>query len=369
MEQRIFAFFLLVLSLSIPIRGQQKADTSLPVRGLCIAAPVPAGVDSFLYFIEHELVPRKINLLVLRIGYRYQFKSHPELIDDNALSERDVKRIVKICRKGGIRVIPLINMMGHQSWFSNVGKLLEVYPQFNETPWVPLDEGINKWPNKWDLYCLSYCPLAPGLHDVIFDVIDEIVEVFESDAFHAGMDEVFYIGMDKRCKGRDPSELFAGEVRAIHDHLACRGKELWIWGDRLLDGKTTGMGEWDASYNNTWRAIDMIPKDVVINDWHYTRPYPTAAYFAMKGFRVLTCTYRLPDVSLEQQHLMQHFRKYATPEMKPRYMGIMETVWTSAEDAIAQFYGRKDSRHPRGGDWVKTFKALFGETAGPVPAP
>ena len=58
---------------------------------------------------------------------------------------------------------------------------------------------------------------------------------------------------------------------------------------------------------------------------------------------------------------MLGFRKYATDVMRDRYQGIMETVWTSAEDAIAQFYGRKDSRHKRGGDWVKTFKALYDE--------
>jgi hypothetical protein len=63
---------------------------------------------------------------------------------------------------------------------------------------------------------------------------------------------------------------------------------MWIWGDRLLDGKTTGMGEWEGSYN-TYRAIDMIPKDVVICDWHYNRADKTSVYFAMKGLRVITC--------------------------------------------------------------------------------
>jgi hypothetical protein len=30
----------------------------------------------------------------------------------------------------------------------------------------------------------------------------------------------------------------------IHEHLKKKGRELWIWGDRLLDGITTGLGEW-----------------------------------------------------------------------------------------------------------------------------
>ncbi len=362
MKKLIFLFLISGL-LVYSAHTQTKLDSILPVRGLCIAAPTPAGVNQFIDFIRNELVPGKINTLVIRIDYRYRYKSHPELIDSNALSKKEVKKIVKACREGGIKIIPQVNMLGHQSWFSNVGKLLEAYPQFNETPDVPLDKGINKWPNKWGLYCLSYCPLHPDLHAVTFDVIDEIVDAFEADAFHAGMDEVFYIGMDKRCIGRDPAELFAGEVRAIRNHLALRNKKLWIWGDRLIDGKTTGIGMWEGSYNNTYRAIDMIPKDVVINDWHYERPDPTAAYFALKGFHVITCPYRLPEVALKQLQMMMDFRENATAVTKDRYQGIMETVWTSAENAMDQYYGRKEIKDSGRGNWVKTFKALLQEIA------
>jgi len=88
----------------------------------------------------------------------------------------------------------------------------------------------------------NYCPLHPDVHKVVFDVVDEIVEACRSDAFHAGMDEVFYIAHPdcERCKGEDPAVLFAREVTLIRNHLAENGKQLWIWGDRLIDGKTTG---------------------------------------------------------------------------------------------------------------------------------
>src|SRR5690348_470674 len=105
------------------------------------------------------------------------------------------------------------------------------------------------------------------------------------------MDEVFYIGDPQcpRCGGSDKAELFAGEGRTIDEHLKQKNRVLWICGDRLIDGKTTGMGEWEASYNNTYRAVDMIPKDVVICDWHYERADKTPVYFAMKGLHVITC--------------------------------------------------------------------------------
>jgi hypothetical protein len=310
------------------ISGQTKLDSLLPVRGFCIDAPRPAGLDSFLSFIDSSLAPRKVNTLIIQIEYHYQFKTHPELTDSFALSKAAIKKIVSACKKNNIRVIPLIDLFGHQSWANHNGKLLQVYPQFDETPDIKMPEKYT-WPNADNLYCKSYCPLHPDLHAVLFEVIDEICDVFESDAFHAGMYEVFFIGDDNcpRCGGRDKAELFAGEVRIIHDHLQKKGREMWIWGDRLLDGKTTGLGPWEASFNNTYRAIDMIPKDVVICDWHYNRPDKTPVYFAMKGFRVVTCPWNQPASALKQLQDILSFRKESNAEMSAGFLGIMGTAW------------------------------------------
>jgi len=325
---RISLSLVLGMLLTNLISGQTKLDSLLPVRGFCIDAPRPNGLDSFISFIDSSLGPRKVNTLVIQIEYHYQFKTHPELTDSFALSKAAIKKIVAVCKKNNIRVIPQIDLLGHQSWANHTGKLLQVYPQFDETPFIKMPDKY-VWPNADNLYCKSYCPLHPDLHPVLFEVIDEICDVFESNAFHAGMDEVFYIGDDKcpRCGGRDKAELFAGEVRILHDHLQQKGREMWIWGDRLLDGKTTGLGEWEASYNNTYRAIDMIPKDVVICDWHYNRPDKTPVYIAMKGFRVITCPWNQPASALKQLQDILSFRNDSNPEMSARFLGIMGTAW------------------------------------------
>jgi len=166
------------------------ADSAFIVKGFAIAAPKPIGLDDFVKFINEELAPRKINTLILRVDYNYQYKSHPEVRDSAALSRGDVRKIVEACKKNGISIIPQVNLLGHQSWESHVEGLLRVYPEFDETPWVKIpDKGTYKWPNDDKLYCKSYCPLAPGVHKVIFDLIDEVCDVFEANAFHAGMDE------------------------------------------------------------------------------------------------------------------------------------------------------------------------------------
>jgi len=324
-----------------------SAEEPYPVRGLCIAAPSVDVADEFTDFIDDVLAPAGVNTLVLRVDYGYRYKSHPELVGGHPLEEDDIKKLVAVCKKNNIRLMPQVNLLGHQSWAGSVGKLLEAYPEFDETPKVEFPKEY-KWPNEDGLYCKSYCPLHPEVHDVVFDIVDEITEVFEADAFHAGMDEVFYIGHEQcpRCYGRDKAELFAGEVNKIRDHLKESGKELWIWGDRLIDGKTTGIGLWEGSYNNTHRAIDMI----------------SAALFAAKGLTVVTCPYRKSDVALEQDLLLRTLIKNASEEMKPRYAGMMQTVWGSVRGFMNSYHGTvEEERRDASADCFKSLSEIWSE--------
>ena len=328
----------------------QDIDNKLPVRGFAIEAPNQRGVDMFVRFIDEELAPAKVNLLILRVDWNYAYESHPELRDENPLTKADADKLVAVCRKHGIRLVPQVNLLGHQSWAKETYALLREYPQFDENPSVKT-EYYSKWPNPYGLYCKSYCPLHPDVHKVVFEVVDEICDAFQADAFHAGMDEVFYIGEDEcpRCHGKDKSELFAGEVTVIHDHLAEKGRQMMIWGDRLLDGRTTGLGEWEASYNDTWRAIDMIPKDILICDWHYERADLSAIYFAMKGLPVVSCGYKDADISLQQVQDMIKFRSQAPEETAVHLQGYIHTIWSSAGRFLRGYYGEEAFRPRREG--------------------
>jgi hypothetical protein len=354
MKNITLVLFVLSFLNSAPINSQTPVE-SFPVRGFSIGAPDKDNLNAFIDFIHDGLASRSVNTLILQIDYGYRFKSHPELSDSGALTHAEVTRIVKACEKEHIRLIPMINLLGHQSWAGKVNNLLRVYPQFDETPYVKMPEKY-VWPNEDGLYCKSYCPLHPDIHKVLFDVIDEICDVFQSDAFHGGMDEVFYIAHDSctRCSGSDPAELFAGEVNLIRNHLAEKNRELWIWGDRLIDGKTTGMGMWEASMNNTYRAVDLIAKDVFICDWHYERPDQTAVYFVMKGLRVATCPWREPEVAVKQAQDMVKFREHSTPEMKDRFSGIIQTVWSSPDQFLKEYNSTENKNSA-----AASFKAVY----------
>lgn len=362
----LLIIFLFVFYLPNVAFGQNNVTTTslldslLPVRGFCISSPDAADLSRFIKFINEELAPRKVNTLILRVDYNYAYESHPELRNESTLSKNDIKQLVNTCQQNKISIIPQINLLGHQSWGSKNEKLLQVYPEFDETPHVKMPEKY-AWPNPDGLYCKSYCPLHPGVHKVVFDLVDEICDVFETNAFHAGMDEVFYLGDEKcpRCGGRDKAELFAGELRTIRDHLAQKNRRLWIWGDRLLDGKTTGLGMWEASYNNTHRAIDMIPKDIMICDWHYERADKTPVYFAMKGLDVVTCPWRMPELAIKQTEDMISFRAASTREMQTHFKGMIQTVWSGATSFLDGFYGiTKDEKAGDNTPW-NSFRKMY----------
>lgn len=327
---------------------------SLPVRGLHCAAPKPDEVAACARFIREVLPKEGVNVLVLEFGYRYRFSKRPEVAEPEALSQEDVKQLVSACRQAGVRLIPQINCLGHQSWAKNTHGLLRAHPEFDETP--------GRYPENQGIYCRSYCPLHPAVHEVMFDLIDELAEACEADAFHAGMDEIFLLGEDDcpRCKGKDKAELFAREVKMLRDHLAGSNRTLWIWGDRLLDGETTGIGKWEASQNQTHAAIRLVPKDIVISDWHYEKAHPTAAYFATEGFRVVSSPWRKPEVALGQLELIRAVRRNSNEAIGSRMLGMLQTTWTGMGPFVRAYLG-EDTSNSKALEAAACFRQLFAE--------
>lgn len=322
-------FMLFALSVT-----DQAQEASFPVRGIHLSAPAPEDVPLFAGFIRDAFPKEGVNVLVLEINFGYQFTSHPELRNERALSREQVQEIVRACRDAGVQLIPLFNCLGHQSWSSRTAPLLTKYPEFDETP------GL--YPNNEGIYCRSYCPRHPKVHEVLFALFDELIDAFEAKSFHAGMDEVFLLGEDTcpRCRGAAKADLFAAEVNALRRYLAGKNVELWIWGDRLIDGEAAGVGKWEGSGNQTAPAIHLIPRDVVICDWHYESAPPTAAYFAVNGFNVVSCPWRKADVSLAQLDWLKQSQVPANKALAPRFRGVLQTTWCNPNAFIRAYYGR-----------------------------
>jgi len=340
----------------------------LPIRALLLSVPASEDVPMFCNFIREALPREGVNTLVVRFRYQYQFKCHPELADRGALSEADVKQIVLACREAGIALVPKMNLLGHQSEELELMPLLAHYPQFDESPHLnPPDPWVS--PGQFDFYCKSLCPLHPDVYPILFALMDELIEVCEADSFHAGMDEAWIIGDDHcpRCAGRDKAELFAYITTRLHNHLAEKGRRMWIWSDRLIDGKTTNLLGWQASMNGTHRAIDLIPQDIIICDWKYEDAPPTPAYFAVKGFDVLASSCYNPEAAigqLEQIYLIRKNAKRAffSTTLSSRMKGVFATSWIDAKAFIDAYYEPDSGLHTDLAiNTTRTFKELFAE--------
>lgn len=260
-------------------------NREIPMVGFHTRIGEKEGAAPLLKVIEQVLVPHGINTLILEFNPGYRYECFPAF-SNGVFGKEDALQVKALCKQHGIRVIPLFQCLSHQSNFG--GKpwpLYKAHPEFMETPQIPDDAT---WP---DIYCQHWCASNDGIYDYVFPMIDELIDVFEPEAVHIGLDEVFDIGEEccPRCKGKDKAALYARTVKILHDHLKEKGCDTMIWGDRLLDCKKLGYQMWEADRFGMYKAFDMpeITRDLIICDWHYDlhdHGYPSTEQFIKGGF-------------------------------------------------------------------------------------
>lgn len=326
--KKIFTIAPLAFLISTFLIQAAPATGAAWIKSWRAANPVWRGVHLGAHNDEQvkqlaDLLPKLagvgVNVVVLEVDYSFEFKSHPEVRSNPFLTRDGVRDLVSAAHSRGIRLIPQINCLGHQSWSKNTLPLLAKHPEFDETP--------GQFPENKNIYCRSWCPQNPNVNKFVFSLIDELSDAFQADAFHVGMDEVFLIGSEycPRCRGGDPAKLFAKAVNDLHRHIVgARKLEMLMWGDRLLDAKATGNSEWEASKNGTQDAIDHIPHDIIVCDWHYGKrdTYPSLEILAQKGFRVWPSGWQPLDAA-------QAFSAFARKErqQQPLIVGYLCTTW------------------------------------------
>lgn len=316
-------------------------------------APDAARLPLVQRAVVERLAPQGVNLIVFEINYRFAWKSHPELAQPGALAREQAREFATVCRSNHIRLIPLFNCLGHQSWAKQTAPLLAKYPEFDETPRIP--------PDNPGIYCRSWCPQHPEVNTVVFALMDELLEAFAADALHVGMDEVFLIGHEQceRCRGQDPAKLFARAVNDYHRHLVGeRRVEMLMWGDRLLDDATMKYGEWEASRNGTAPAIELIPKDIIICDWHYEprAEYPSVPFFQERGFRVLPSSWRNRNAALA-------LLDYARAQNRGKVVGHLCTTWVGADQIARVLLGEGETAGEQPRQVVDALKACLARLA------
>jgi len=204
-----------------------------------------------------ELSRYKINFVSMHLEHTFVVEKHPVIsAGTGALTAAETREICDYARQYHCLFFPSFEAFGHQSHI------------FKHPEYADLAESDWKY---------SFAPTVEGTYELLADMFDEMCPAFTgTDFFNAGSDEVGDLGAGKSKELADrigKAALYAQHMNRVHDLLKARGKRMMMWGDMLLQHP---------------EAMDLIPKDTIIMDWHYgpAHDYPSITQFREKGFEV-----------------------------------------------------------------------------------
>jgi len=266
-----------------------------PFRGLKLYLPGRDSIPFFKRFVANFMALYKFNTLIVELNACMRFDRHPELNvgwvefardvnysrrnyprgplhgreqnsshqdcgEGSFLEKAEVAELVRWTRQNYIEFVPEIPSFTHSFY------LLSKHPELSEVPG-------DTWPD-------TYCPSHPETYALLFDVMDEFIEVTKPGLVHAAHDEWFApFGLCSSCRDKEPGELFGSDVRKIHEYLSGRNIKMAIWGDYLLES-VRGAGLQPRVAPDGWnyhtpgamtpRQVDeLVPKDILVFNWFW----------------------------------------------------------------------------------------------------
>jgi len=265
-----------------------------PFRGIKMYLPGHQNILYFKRFVRDFMALYKYNKLILEVDAAMRLDRHPELNDgwialgknlndtrrdrswgpgrqlqdsanadvaDGGVLEKDeVADLVRYANQYHIEVIPEIPTLTHSYY------LLTRHRELAEI-------SNAEWPD-------TYCPSEPKVYDLVFDVLDEYIDVMKPRMVHIGHDEWrMPVGACPRCKGKSYTELYAQDVNRIYSHLKARGLRVALWGDHLVEpvrGKqirhvpNSGGVPYDVPGALSPEQVKkLIPKDILVFNWFW----------------------------------------------------------------------------------------------------
>lgn len=302
-------------------------------RGYRVYLPSRAGLEGFYRMVDF-LATYKFNAIILEIGGAMEYERHPEINRawdefcrdahshsgrsheiqfktypwpknsihcDNAegdiLTHDECRAIAAYCRSRGLDVIPECPSLSHCDF------LCLAHPELRE--------------READGHPDTYCPRHPDVYTYVFDILEEVIDVFQPRAINIGHDETYSIGICPRCKGTPAYELYAADVCRIYTFLKERGILTYMWGEKLLNAQVTirnvvhriggaGHGEGTRHVPALWPCRDLLPRDGITYlhwYWQFNEDYDNI--FHERGMRVLFGNMN----ALATKHLTKRMRR------------------------------------------------------------
>ena len=182
--------------------------------------------------------------LYLHLEDAVEFPSLPGVARRDAYSYQQMERLVKTADKVGIKVVPIINLLGHTQYLIKVPELREL----NEL----VDPDGSPFPGG------QVCPLHPRMLEVAEKLLSDMAPFCTAGKVHVGLDESFQLGRHPLSQ-QEINKIglgahFAGYVNRLHNLVSKMGLRMGVWADMLYFLP---------------EAIPLLPKDVTIYEWYY----------------------------------------------------------------------------------------------------
>ena len=332
-----------VLQLFEAKRGVPKFNCddkpSKELRGFHTGLPQLHQFEFMRRLFRYVLLPLRYNTLYVQVSACMELKRHPEITESwrntiaahkrgelptpphiymlamgDILSQEDVVRYVNFARDLGFEIIPEVQSLGHVQYITLA------YPELAEIKEeiVNVKDTRNEDERPAAKYHHCYCPSLEKSYELIFDIMDEVIDVIKPTRYvHIGHDEIYEIGVCKRCRDKDPSELLATHVNRLHDHLKEKGLGTMMWADMLQPPP--------ARPYKTYKAIDKIAKDIVMLDfvWYFNIPSNIEDNLLKKGFKVAVGNL-----------YSSHFPRYTSRMTKKNMIGGELSTWLELSEEV-----------------------------------
>lgn len=283
-------------------RANVDDEPTCELRGFHMGLPHVSQFDFARRLFRYVLLPMRYNLLVVEFAGGMRFDKHPKIAEkwleainnfkegkqpalphsnmvsgQSVLEKDEVRLFLSYARELGLEIVPEVQSLGHVQFLTYAyPELAEIDPDSKYS-----DDERREDPRPSVFYDHCYCPSLPRSLEVIKDLFDEIIEVARPERYvHIGHDEVYHIGVCPRCKGKDPSDILADHVNEIYKHVTKKGYKVMMWADMLHSPPT-------RKYE-TYRAIDKIPKDIILLDfvWYFNMDRDIEDELIGHGFNV-----------------------------------------------------------------------------------
>ncbi|MBQ9806903.1 MAG: family 20 glycosylhydrolase [Clostridia bacterium] len=314
-------------------------------RGLHIGLPARENFEFTRRLFRYVLIPLRFNLLIVEFAGGMRFEKHPEISEawlrakenfkqglqpkmphsgmvagGTVLEKHEVAEVLGYARELGIEIVPEVQSLGHVQYITYAHPELA---ERIETPDGDVDTRADDT-KPVGFYPHCYCPSLQESYDLMYDIIDEIVEVAKPSRYvHMGHDEIYHLGRCRRCQTKNPADLYVKHVTAMYDYLKQKGLGMMIWSDML---HTDSVRKYYVP-----EARDRLPKDIVMLDfsWYFHPENDIEDELLPYGYKLLVGNL-----------YSSHHTRYRSRIFKDGMMGGQISLWLSTEESLAGEKGK-----------------------------